>query len=60
MTLTEANRKIKRELLIIAADCADPRSRVGCDELTINAANRLLENVKALAAMRAMEIGPAP
>jgi hypothetical protein len=45
-------------LLIISADCKDPLSRVGCDELTINAAVRLMSAVTALTIMRRTVIKP--
>ena len=43
---------IDRELAIIAADCADPKNRVGCDRLTLQAVERLAQAVKDLADIR--------
>ena len=51
-TISGTHASITRELAIIAADCADPHSRVGCDELTINAAARLMSSVADLAIIR--------
>lgn len=58
MVVSETRAGIVRELMIIAADCSDPHGRVGCDNLTMGAVERLTEHVKDLVAWRAIWIEP--
>ncbi len=52
--------RIDRELAIIGADCAEPLSRPGCDDLTVNAVDRLMTAVKDLKAARETIFGIKP